>query len=376
MAVVYEAFDRVRGTAIALKCLSVERFSPGKQYDRAVALFEREYYALSQLTHPHIIEVYDYGLDSEGPYYSMELLTGTSLRAASPTRWDEACSLVRDIASALALLHSCSLVHRDVTPLNVHCDLHSRAKLIDFGAMMPAGVARHLVGTPAFIAPESLRQQSLDGRADLFALGACLYFAITGQRAFPAHSLDDLNDAWRVPPAPPSQFAADVPEELDELILALLSVERDDRPRTAAEVYERLTTLARLPREEAAGVAQAYLSRPALVGRSEQLELLRERAQASREGAGCSLLVRGVRGVGRSCMLDAAALEATLAGFQVARADNSAGDASSLGAVRQLLSVLVSSNPVLSRALQATALSALTHEGLSDALDASSKERA
>jgi hypothetical protein len=375
MAVVYEAFDRARGNVVALKCLSMERFSPGTQRESVVALFEREYYALSQLTHPHIIDAYDYGLDAEGPYYSMELLTGESLRARTPLQWREVCSLGRDIASALALLHSRSLVHRDVTPLNVHCDLNHRAKLIDFGAMIPAGVARHLVGTPAFIAPESLRQQSLDGRADLFALGACLYFAMTGRPPYSARSMDDLSDAWLVPPAPLSQFAADVPEALEELVLALLSIERDDRPRTAAEVYERLTTLADLPREEASGLARAYLSRPALVGRSEQLELLRESAQTSRTGRGCSLLVRGARGVGLSCMLDAAALEATLGGFQVARADSTAGQTSSLGAARQLLSVLVPVNPRLTHALEVAGLTTLVSEGLQGGLDADSREQ-
>jgi serine/threonine protein kinase len=89
MAVVYEAFDRARDSVIALKCLSLERFAIGKPRDRVVALFEREYYALSQLTHPHIIQAYDYGIDPQGPYYTMELLAGKTLRAKAPLPWVE-----------------------------------------------------------------------------------------------------------------------------------------------------------------------------------------------------------------------------------------------------------------------------------------------
>ena len=72
MGVVYAALDVSRGHVVALKCLSLERFTFSKQRERAVALFEREYHALTQLTHPHIIEVYDYGRDDHGPYYTME----------------------------------------------------------------------------------------------------------------------------------------------------------------------------------------------------------------------------------------------------------------------------------------------------------------
>ena len=102
----------------------------------------------------------------------MELLDGSDLRERGQLPWREACALLRDVASSLAILHSRRLLHRDVSARNVRCTSDGRAKLIDFGAMTPMGVAKHVVGTPPFVPPEALQLQALDGRADLYALGA------------------------------------------------------------------------------------------------------------------------------------------------------------------------------------------------------------
>ena len=100
MGAVYSAIDRASGVRVALK-----RLSPSAPA-RMAALFEREFYVLSSLRHPRIIEVYDYGVDAEGPYYTMELLDGSDLRDLSPLPAGEACVYLRDVASSLALLHA------------------------------------------------------------------------------------------------------------------------------------------------------------------------------------------------------------------------------------------------------------------------------
>src|SRR5262245_24348293 len=87
----------------------------------AVALVEREFHTLKNLTHPHIVEVYDYGI-AESPYYTMELLRGMTANQLAPMPWQKACAMLRDVASALALIHSRRLVHRDVTGRNIQCD--------------------------------------------------------------------------------------------------------------------------------------------------------------------------------------------------------------------------------------------------------------
>ena len=92
------------------------------------------------------------------------------------------------MASSLAILHSRGLLHRDVSARNVRCTADGRAKLIDFGAMTAMGVAKDVVGTPPFMAPEALQMQTLDARADLFALGALAYYVLTGRHAYPART--------------------------------------------------------------------------------------------------------------------------------------------------------------------------------------------
>src|SRR5262245_2565148 len=155
-------------------------------------LLEREYHTLIQLAHPRIIEVYEYGIDEHGPYYTMELLEGEDLHAAGPLAWARVCALLYDVASSLAILHARRLLHRDVSLRNVRCTPDGRAKLLDFGAMIPMGVAKDMVGTPPFVAPEVMQMQELDARADLFSLGAVGYYLLTGRHAFPARRMREL----------------------------------------------------------------------------------------------------------------------------------------------------------------------------------------
>ena len=349
MGVVSAAFDTVRGHEVAIKRLSVEKFPAPRDLSQATALFEREYYTLAELAHPQIIEVYDYGFDEQGPYYTMQRLHGRSLLDEAPMAPREACSVIRDVCSALALVHSRRFVHRDVTPLNIHRAPEGGTKLIDFGAMMPMGVPKNLVGTPPFVAPECTALQALDERTDIYSLGACLYFALTGRHAYPARSVRGLREAWRYAPAPPSTLAPNVPEALDQLVLSLLSLKPAGRPSTAAEVFERLTTIADLPRDEQIEVAQAYVTSPALAGREIELTAIRRRALKASRGRGGSVLIDGSAGVGRSRLLDAGALVARLSGLTVARADSS--DAlTPFGVARRLLRVFLESAKVERRA--------------------------
>ncbi|HKU42193.1 MAG TPA: serine/threonine-protein kinase, partial [Polyangiales bacterium] len=169
VAVVHAATDLVSGHKVALKRLRAQD-DPALQ-QRVVELFEREFHTLSQLEHPNIVTVHDYGIDAEGPYYTMELVEGGDLQQLAPLPWRKVCAIARDVCSALSLLHSRRLVHRDISPRNVRCDHEGRAKLLDFGALAPFGANKFLVGTPACCAPESVNLQPLDGRADLYGLG-------------------------------------------------------------------------------------------------------------------------------------------------------------------------------------------------------------
>src|SRR5262245_44468166 len=105
MASVYRATDRALARQVALKQLTMDPEAPERA--SASALFEREFHTLAQLRHPHVIAVYDYGVGTDGsPFYTMELLDGGDLRERAPLGWRDACRLVFDVCSALALLHS------------------------------------------------------------------------------------------------------------------------------------------------------------------------------------------------------------------------------------------------------------------------------
>lgn len=345
MAMVYEVTDESNGARVALK-----RLAPSANEKYASLLFQREYNTLAQLSHPLIVRAFDYGFDEEVPYYTMELIVGENLRALTPLPWREACSVIRDVASALGIVHSRRLVHRDVTARNV-CRLRDQhAKLFDFGALTPMGPTRYIVGTPAYIAPEALELQSLDGRADLFSLGALAYYVITGRHAYRAKELSDLVEAWGQPVIPPSTLVKHVPRDLDELILSLLSLNRAARPTNAAEVFERLTAVANLEAAESPEVARAYLSTPTLVGRENVLERFRRQMARVRRGRGASLFVEGPPGVGRSRLLGSFLLEAKLqGGLQVLRAEGTESQATPFGVARALAKQLMQSDAVLAR---------------------------
>ena len=321
MACVYRVTENISGRELALKLLFASN-------PAATALFAREFHTLLQLSHPRVIEVYDFGVDARGAFYTMELLDGGDLFQRSPCGWREACALLFEVCSSLALLHARRLIHRDVTPRNVRCTREGHAKLIDFGAMEPMGRCDTVIGTPAFMAPEVWSRLTIDGRADLYSFGATLYYALTGALPYPAHNIQALRDAWQHRPLPPSHYAPDVPAELDALTLALLAPDQEMRPRSTFEVMQRLAAIAGLGESEIVDVARAYLSTPSLVGRDHLLDTISERlASAHDASTGAAFSISGPRGIGRSRLLDAAVMRAKTAGALILRVNGNGGGA-------------------------------------------------
>lgn len=341
MAVVQRVLDTATGRTIALKRLRTSLANAEAKHEQVVELFEREYLTLAQLVHPRIVEAYDYGIDDEGPYYTMELLDGGDLHGMAPVHWQKACGFARDVCSALALLHSRRMVYRDLSPRNVRCTADGRAKLIDFGAMTPMGVSRGLVGTLPFVPPEALHQQALDARTDLYALGATLYFTLLSRHAYPARDVGQLRDFWRSRPRRPSEIVAIIPEALDRLIMELIQLDPAARPASAAEVMERLAAISGARASEHLSVTQAYLSNPTLVGRSAQLAVARKLTLRALHGRGVSVLIDGQPGLGRTRFLAACVLEAKLAGTLVLHADAVLADRAPFDMVRSLATQLL-----------------------------------
>jgi tRNA A-37 threonylcarbamoyl transferase component Bud32/tetratricopeptide (TPR) repeat protein/anti-anti-sigma regulatory factor len=348
LATVYRALDTATGQRVALKQLTYTE----QEHDRVAreALFEREYRTLAELSHPRVIAVFDYGVDRGQPYYTMELLDGGDLKEMSPLPWREACRVMFDVCSSLALLHSRRLLHRDVSPRNVRYTSSGHAKLIDFGAMSPMGYSRQIVGTPAFVAPEVVYRVALDARADLFSAGATLYYALTRRLPYAARDFAQAAEAWRHKPAPPSHTAPDVPSALDSLVLALLSPDASKRPRTIHEVMERLAALAGLSASEPLSVSHAYFAAPSLVGRSHALAELDAKWAAALDGRGSAVLIRAEPGEGRSRMLDACALSAKTAGGTVLRVNVRPVAGRELGVSQALVDALFEEAPQIARA--------------------------
>ncbi|MCA9656214.1 MAG: AAA family ATPase [Myxococcales bacterium] len=313
MGEVHRAYDLATDRPVALKRF---RHDGDKRDDRL--RFRHEFHTLARLRHPRIVEVFDYGVDEhDRPFYAMELLDGRDLAELSPLPWRRACGLLRDVASALAFLHARQLLHRDVAPRNVRCTEDGRAKLLDFGMLATMGVSHEVVGTLPAIAPEMLLGLPMDGRADLFGLGALAFWLITGRHPQRVRSLEDLMRNGRRPPPAPSTLVPDLPPALDDLVLSLLSAEPLGRPAHAAEVIERLGAIAELPAAPELEVAHGYVRSAALVGREREMELARKRIERTVDGQGGALLVVGRSGMGKTRLLREIELEAKLAGAVV-----------------------------------------------------------
>ena len=191
----------------------------------ALARFEREVQSAARLAHPNTIEIYDYGHTDDGTfYYVMEYLQGLSLadlvRQAGPLPPGRVIYLFRQVCAGLAEAHGLGLVHRDLKPANVFVAVRGGesdvAKVLDFGLVKLTrgpGAAEltadmTVSGTPLYMAPEqAMGDRSLDARADIYALGAMMYYALTGQPPFTGESAFAVMMAHaRDPVVPPSQL--------------------------------------------------------------------------------------------------------------------------------------------------------------------------
>jgi hypothetical protein len=214
----------------------------------ALMRFEREVQSAAQLSHPNTIEIYDYGHIEDGTfYYVMEYLPGISLQDLvtkyGPLPAGRAIYLFRQVCAGLAEAHGLGLVHRDLKPANIFVSVRGGesdvAKVLDFGLVKlthdDSGVEltseQRVSGTPLYMAPEQATgDRALDARADIYALGCMLYFALTGQTPFTgATGFEVMMAHARDPVVPPSQVRAEVPADLEQVALRCLAKRADGR---------------------------------------------------------------------------------------------------------------------------------------------------
>jgi hypothetical protein len=323
MCAVYRVHDETQGRLVALKQLHPHHRS---ESDRL--RFRREFHVLANLRHPGIVEVYEYGLDDAGPFYTMELLEGHDLSEVGTLPFAQALRVLRQVAETLSFLHSRQLVHRDLTLRNVRLDARGHARLMDFGILATAGGTSDVAGTPPYVAPETLRQKAVDPRTDLYTLGALAYRLLTGEHAFPARGFAELEELWSQAPAPPSRLRPEVPRRVDALVLSLLSMDPQLRPRSATEVVERLDALLGEQRRPSLAAAEGYLAHAPLVGRERELALMRQLLDETTRAGGkaATLLLQGEQGSGKSRMLRELGLEAQVSGATVVQVRAEPGD--------------------------------------------------
>ena len=292
MGEVWQARHRLLARPAAIKLIRRDRLE--EVGVEIVQRLELEARAISQLRSPHTLELYDYGRTPDGTFYLvMELLEGVDLdalvRSHGPLPFGRVVHILRQACASLAEAHRAGLLHRDIKPANIFlCAMGGEVdfvKVLDFGmvkplylAGTPEGAARPVSqpgaaastdegtgpvdqlapastpltqhgtvhGTPGYMAPENVLGRTLVERADIYALGCVAFFLLTARPVFTAPTAEELMriHVAEEPPAPSDSGAEGVPPEGDELVLACLSREPEERPPSADALAARLEQLA------------------------------------------------------------------------------------------------------------------------------------
>lgn len=373
MGVVYRARDPRTGQGVALKTVTWAG-------EGALAALRREILALSAIRHPGVVAIVAEGIAGDRPWYAMELIEGRSLRAVLAAHWHGAVGLapivlatdatlapgtvgelgaaaapddddddgrapplsdappIADLAgwlepfarlcAPLGQIHAAGIVHRDLSPDNVIIRPDGAPVLVDFGlasAFRRGGrealsIGGTIVGTTHYMAPEQVRGEVVDARADLYALGCMIYEAVTGRPPFAgasphavlAHHLYDQ-------PLPPSAHAPALPAWLDGLVLALLAKDPRDRIGYAQDVAAILAEHGVRVDVPARGAPYVYRAR--LIGRDEPLARFDPVLAGLHDGHGAIVDLAGVSGVGKTRLAVELATRAAAEGVRVIAAE-------------------------------------------------------
>jgi tRNA A-37 threonylcarbamoyl transferase component Bud32 len=278
MGEVYEATHRMLARPAAIKLIRADSIAAGDREAArtAVSRFRREAEAAASLRSPHTVALYDFGVtEDETLYFVMERLDGLDLQTAvqrhGPMSASRTVHVLQQVCHALAEAHASGLVHRDIKPANIHIGRlglqYDFVKVLDFGlvkSLEGSSVETSLAtaeglspGTPAYMAPEMLLGEPVDGRADLYALGCVAYYLLTGQLVFAGDTaLQIVSKHLHTVPVPPSQRSGlRVPAALERVVLSCLAKRPEDRPADAAELFRALGAIDVAPWTQAEGRA-------------------------------------------------------------------------------------------------------------------------
>ncbi len=247
MATVYKAFDSRLERDVAVKVIR----SDIVRDEMFLKRFEREAKALARLSHPNIVKVLDYGEHDGSPYLVMEYMRGDTLKKllGKPIPWREAARMLMPIAEALGYTHKQNIIHRDVKPSNFLMTDSNHLMLSDFGiakildnpdAVQLTGTGIG-VGTPEYMAPEQGLGETVDHRADIYALGVVFYEMVTGQKPYRADTpMAVMYKQIADPLPPPRQYVPNLPDNVEAILVKALAKKPDDRFKDMAEFAQAL----------------------------------------------------------------------------------------------------------------------------------------
>jgi len=249
MGAIFKAKHILLRRPAAIKFLRVDKMNA-----ETIQQFEHEVQVTSTLCHPNTISIFDYGHTPDDLfYYAMEFIDGLTLNdvvnQSGPLPDKRVVDILYQISGSLAEAHARGLVHRDIKPQNIIASdsvgCIDRITVLDFGLVTDAKTnSSSLMGTPLYMAPEAARREPVDGRGDIYSLGAMAYFLLTGEPVFTGQTLQEvLTQHVSASPVPPSKRTDNpIHPELETLILDCLRKSPDERPQSALDLMERLNS--------------------------------------------------------------------------------------------------------------------------------------
>jgi predicted Ser/Thr protein kinase len=343
------ALDTNTGELVALKRLHEMVALQGG------ARLRREAKALERIDHPNVVKVLGYGEDEGVPYLVMEYVRGTDLTqfVADKPNVERVVQVFIGIANALSAVHGQGVIHRDLKPDNIRVGLDGEAKLMDFGlakslegtvALTRAGA---VVGTVLYMAPEQCRGAQLDYRADLYAFGAVLFWALTGRSPFMGDGLAQvIMQHIQTPPPKPSQYNPNIPAPLEAIVLKLLEKNPAERPGSALAVRDLLIGLSNQTMEinlsTETARADALLLAP-LIGRDSEMAQLMPLLEQPEPTYGI-YAVTGDVGTGKTRLLKAFSDNSRVVGTRFAPGEAIQNDPTPFGALSRMIGNLAKGN--------------------------------
>lgn len=253
MAEVFIAHDEMLNRPVALKILHPQ-FAKDTSF---IERFRREAQAAASINDPRIVSIYDWGSDDGTYYIVMEYVEGKTLReiisSEGPLTPERAVEITADVCGALHLAHQKGIVHRDVKPANIAITKTGQTKVMDFGIARAAADGGQtmtqtgtVIGTANYFSPEQAQGLAVDARSDVYSAGVVLYEMLTREVPFKADTAVAIAYKHvKEDPVPPSALNAEIPAELDAIVMKALAKNPDNRYATAAEMQQDLTRLLR-----------------------------------------------------------------------------------------------------------------------------------